>query len=238
MKTHLAGEDIALQIPLRINGEPIVPDAGSVKLTVRDNAGQVLVDKEPVTMTTASTEASVIVDAADNALGAGRFSMRTVIIDFTKTGRPQRTTMSYRLTAWLNTTVTADDVRSFIGIDSGELPDSVIDLVEAYFDVENDVTEAVLTPALAGADEKQVAANRLILARAVLNQIPGLPLRISQNESNGVFSAQRPKIDLALLEARAEAMYADNSDLVAGRLAVTQDLFIAPAVVPDPITGA
>lgn len=238
MKTYLAGEDITLQIPLRMNGEPVVPDAGSVKLTLRDNAGQVLVNKEAVTMGTASTEASVLIDADHNALGTGRFSNRSVLVTFTKSGRPQEVRLSYRLTAWLNTTITADDVRGFIGIDSGELPDREIDIIAAYLDVENDVTETVLSAALGGADAKQIAANRLILARAVLDQIPGLQMRVSQNESNGVFSAQRPKLDLVQLELRAQALYADNSDLVAGRLAVTQDLFIAPAVSPDPITGA
>lgn len=237
MKTYLAGEDITLQIPLRMNGEPTVPDTGSVKLTVRDNAGQVLVNKAAVTMDVASTEAAVTILATHNALGGGRFSNRTVIISYTKTGRPQEARLSYRLTAWLNTTVTPDDVRGFIGIDSGELPDREIDILGAYLDIENVVGQTTLTAALAGADAKQISANRMILAKAVLAQLPGLPLRISQNESNGVFSAQRPKIDLALLELRALALLADNSDLVTGITGVDQDLFLAPALAPDPITG-
>lgn len=237
MKTYLAGEDIALQIPLRVGTEPVVPDNGSVKMTVRDNAGQIVIDKVPVTMDVASTNANVTVPAASNALGAGRFGMRNVIIEFTKTGRPQSARLAYRLTAWLNTTVTPDDVRAFCGLDAGELPDSVIDIVEAYFDVENDITEPVLSAALASADNKQIAANRIILARAVLLQIPGLALRISQNETDGVFSAQRPKIDLTLLELRAQALYAENANLAATREEVAQDLFLAPALAPDPITG-
>lgn len=239
MKTYLAGEDIALQISLRTyNGEPVVPDVGTVKLTVRDNAGQVVVDKEPVTMGVASTEAAVVVEAVHNTLGAGRFAMRTVVIDFTKTGRPMSVRESYRLTAWLNTTVTPDDVRAFIGVDAGELPNTVIDIVDAYLSVEADIGEAILTAALAGADEKQIAANRMVLAQAVLNQIPGLPLRLSQNESNGVFSAQRPKIDLVALEMRAQAMYADAADLTSSRLAADQVDFLVVPLVPDPVTGA
>lgn len=238
MKTYLAGEDLSLQIPLRMGTEPVVPDANSVTFTVRDNTGQVLIDKEPVLMAAASTNAYVEVPAAENALGAGRFTTRSIIVNFTKTGRPQTARLSYRLTDWLNTTVTADDVRAFCGLDAGELPDSVIDLVEAYFDVENDVSEPILTAALGAADQTQVAANRMILARAVLLQIPGLALRVSQNESNGVFSAQRPKIDLTQLEARAQALYAESSTLTTSREEAVADLFLAPALAPDPITGA
>lgn len=238
MKTHLAGEDLSLQIPLRMGTEPVVPDANSVTLTVRDNAGQVLINKEPVVMAGAATNANIVVPASSNALGAGRFTMRTVIVEFTKTGRPQSVRLSYRLTGWLNTTITVDDVRAFCGLDAGELPDSVIDLVEAYFDVENDVSEPILSAALASADQKQVAANRMILARAVLLQIPGLALRISQNESNGVFSAQRPKIDLIGLEMRAQALYAESSTLTSLRDEADMDLLLAPALSPDPITGA
>lgn len=237
MKTYLAGEDITFRVPLRMQGEPVVPDAGSVKLTVRDNTGQILVDKAAVSMDLGSTEATVTILAVNNALGAGRFTNRTVIIHYTKTGRPQEERLAYRLTAWLNTTVTPSDVRNFLGVDDKELPDADIDIMEAYLDVETDVTEAILTAALAGADQKQTAANRMILAKTVLNQIPGLPLRITQNSSDGVFSAQRPKIDFVLLEQRAQAMYADAGDLVASRLEITQDLFIAPAIAPDPITG-
>lgn len=238
MKTYLAGEDIALQIPLRTyNGEPVVPDTGSVKLTVRDNTGTVVINKTAVTMAPASTEASVVVPAVNNAIGDGRFTMRTVVIDFTKTGRPMVSRETYRLTAWLNTTVTPDEVRAFIGVDAGELPNSVIDIVEAYLDVENDITEATLTAALGAADNKQIAANRMILAQAVLNQIPGLPLRLSQNESNGVFSAQRPKIDLIALELRAQAMYADAADLTAGRFVTDRSDFLVVTLSPDATTG-
>lgn len=240
MKTYLAGEDLALKIPLRMYGEPVVPDSGSVKFSLRDNSGQVVIAKEPVIQPAASTEAAVLIPAANNALGASRFSMRTVIVEFTKTGRPQSTHLTYRLTAWLNTSVTPGDVRAFCGLDSGELPDAVIDIVEAYLDIENDVGEEVLTAALAGerGGAAQISANRLVLAKAVLLQIPGLALRVSQNESNGVFSAQRAKIDLTALEARAQGLYADNSIVVAGRLEVDQDLFLAPALAPDPLTGA
>lgn len=238
MQTFLAGEDIAVQLPLRINGEPIIPDQGSVKFTLRDNAGQVLLSKQDVTMGAASTEASYTIPAVYNALGAGRFSTRTAIVEFTKSGRPVSVKLSYRLAPWLNTTVTPDDVRAFIGVDSGELPDSVIDITDAYLAVEGVVGETALTTALAGADQTQLRANDLILARAVLLQLPGLPLRLSQNESNGVFSAQRPKIDLALLEARALALYGEALGLIVVTNESDRIDFLVVAISPDPFTGA
>lgn len=237
MQTFLADEDIAVQLPLRVNGEPIIPDAGSVKLTLRGNAGQVLLSKEPVTMAAASTEASYVIPAQHNELGDSRFSMRSVLVEFTKSGRPLTAKLSYRLVPWFNTTVTADDVRAFIGVDAGELPDNVIDIADAYLAVEGVVGIAPLATALAGADQRQIRANQIILARAVLDQLPGLPLRLSQNESNGVFSAQRPKIDLALLELRALALYGE----ALGAVVVTNESertdFLVVGIAPDPITG-
>lgn len=237
MKTFLADEDVLLQVPLRQHGEPLIPDAGSVRLTVRGNGGAVLVNREPVTMATASTEASVIVPAVANEIGLNRFQNRTVIVEWTKTGRPMNAKLSYRLTTWLNTTVTADDVRGYIGVDSGELPDDVIDITDAYLDVEQEATETVLTAALAGGDSLQRQANRMILARAVLKQLPGLPLRLSQSESNGVFSATRPKVDLGLLEMRALADYGEALGLVVTTLSSDPTLFLVVPISPDPITG-
>lgn len=238
MQTFLAGEDIAVQLPLRSNGEPIIPDTGSVKFTLRDNAGQVLLSKQPVTMGAASTEASYVVPAIHNALGSGRFSMRTAIVEFTKSGRPLSVKLSYRLAPWFNTTVDADDVRAFIGVEHGELPDDVIDITDAYLAVEREVGQAALIAALAGADQIQIRANELILAKAVLAQLPGLPLRLSQNESNGVFSAQRPKIDLALLELRALALYGDALGTVVPVNDTDRTEFLVVAISPDPFTGA
>lgn len=236
MDNYLADEDITLRIPLRVNGEPVVPDAGSVTFTVRDNTGQVVVDKEPVVMATASSEATVTILAAHNAL-TGRFGQRVVVVNFAKSGRPLSMRESYRLTAWLNTSVVEDDVRNFIGVDRGELPDSAVDIADAYLDVEQAVGAAPLEAALASGDRLQTLANRMILARSVLNVLPGLPMRLSQSESNGVFSATRAKIDFDKLADAAEAMYAEGLAELVFELDVNQDLLIAPALAPDPITG-
>lgn len=237
MQTHLADDDVTLRVPLRVNGEPVVPDNNSVTFTVRDNAGQVVVNKEPVVMAVASSEATVVIDAVHNALAGASFGNRTVIVEFTKTGRPMRTQIAYRLTAWLNTTVDVDAVRNFIGVDRGELPDEAIDIVDAYLDVELTVGATALAAALATAGPDQRAANNLILAQAVLKQLPGLPMRLSQSESNGVFSATRAKIDFDKLADAANSLYADNLGLIVVAFDAGQDLLIAPALSPDPITG-
>src|SRR5690606_8939185 len=138
--------------------EPVVPDANSVTFTVRDNAGQVVVDKEPVTMATASSEATVTIPADKNGV-AGRFGQRVVTVNFTKSGRPLAMREAYRLTAWLNTTVTEDEVRNFIGVERGELPDDAVDITAAYLDVEQAVGPAALEAALASGDRQQTLAN-------------------------------------------------------------------------------
>lgn len=237
MQTYLADDDVTLRVPLRVNGEPVVPDTNSVTFTVRDNAGQVVINKEPVVMGVASSEASVVVPANHNALSGATFGNRTVLVEFTKSGRPMRTQLVYRLTAWLNTSVDVDAVRNFIGVDRGELPDDAIDIVDAYLDVELVVGATQLAAALASAGQTQRAANNLILAQAVLKQLPGLPMRLSQSESNGVFSATRAKIDFDKLADAANGLYADNIGALVVAFDAGQDLLIAPALTPDPITG-
>lgn len=238
MKTFLAAADVTLVIPLRVNGEPFVPDTASVSYTLRDAAGSVLAADVAVSMVALSTEATITILAVNNALGAGRFSKRSVLLKCTKSTRPVVFKELYRLVPWLNTTVTPQDVRSFIGVDAQELPDEAIDIESAYFDVEDEITQAILTTALSAADESERRANDAILAKAVLNLMPGLPLRLSQNATDGVFSLTRPKIDFAALEARAALLYASAVDVVGVRLEVTPDLIITAVLSPDPLTGA
>lgn len=238
MRSFLAGHDVTLVVPLNLNGEPFIPDSGSVKWTLRDSAGQAVpaYTDQPVTMPAGGTEAVILIPAAANALGTGRFTKRTVVLTATKTLRPVFINVAYRLTPWLNTTVTPDRVRAFIGVDNGELPDDDVDIVTAYFDVEDELTEPTLTAALSADNADERAANDAILAQTVLNLLPSLPLRLSQSESNGVFQVQRPKIDLAELERRASGLLADALDTVSARIVADPDILLVVTTV-DPITG-
>jgi hypothetical protein len=237
VNSYLADTDVHLRVPLRVNGEPVVPDTGSVKFSLRDNTGQVLIASEAVVMATASSEASITVDASHHHLTT-QFSHRVLEIEFTKSGRPLRVRQTYRIIPWLNLNVTEDDVRNFIGTDRGELPDDAISMTDGYFDVENDLTTPVLEAALASGTRAQTLANRMVVAKVVLNLMPSLPLRLAQSESNGVFSATRAKIDFDKLAAAAAAQYAEGLDVLQTVIAADQDLIIAPALSPDPLTGA
>lgn len=238
MKAFLAGKDVTLVVPLRLNGEPFVPDTSSVKWTLRDTAGGEVVGyiNVPVTMVVGSTQATILVPAIANAIGSNRFTKRTVVLTATKSARPVFINIPYRLTPWLNTVIDCDRVRGFIGVDAGELPDEAIDVPAAYFDVEDDVTEDLLTTALAADDASERSANDAILARAVINLLPSLALRISQSESNGVFQVARAKLDLPELERRAREMYADAVNAVSARI-VNDALILLVVTTVDPMTG-
>jgi hypothetical protein len=238
MRAFLADQDVTLVVPLTLNGEPFIPDNGSVKWTLRDSAGAPVTGQVdvPVTMGAGSTQAVIVVLAARNAIASTRFTKRTVVLTASKNARPVYFNIPYRLTPWLNTTVDAGAVRNFIGVDIGELPDDSIDIPAAYFDVEDDITEVLLSAALQANDASERSANNAILAQAVINVLPGLSLRISQNESNGVFSVARPKIDLAELERRARELYSDSADLVGARLETSHTILLVVATV-DPMTG-
>lgn len=237
MLTHTFGEPLTLRIPLRLHGEPVIPDANSVTFSLRGQDGTLLIANEPVTMAAGSTEAHVTIPAEHNAAGTGRIGHRTLIVRFAKSGLQQVAQHTYRLAPWLNTTVSADSVRQFIGLDRGELPDDAIDLTIAYMNVETLVGQDALEAALAAGTFVTHLANQMILGKAVLNLGPSLPLRISQSESNGVFSVTRPKIDLDRLMAHAQALVDAGLAELVPDVSGDATLFIVAAISPDPITG-
>jgi len=222
MQTFLASEDITLIVPFRRDGEPFVADTGTTTYEVRGQDGTLL-DSGSVTVGPADVAAAVEVPAASNAIST-RFEKRTVIVRGLTGGRPFQARGQYRLTPWMNMSATNDDVRAFIGVGAGELPDTVIDLVDAFLQLEERTTQATLEAALASGTSLEIKANDGIVAQAVLNLIPSLHQRISLKESDGPASAQREKIDIAGLRRRASDVLSEAVTAVSGRTVAEQTL--------------
>ena len=224
MKSYLASEDLTIVVPFLRDGEPFLADTGSVTYQVRDQDGTLL-DSGSLTVAATDTYATVVVAAADNAIST-RFEKRTVIIKGTVGPQNFELREQYRLTEWLNYSATQADVRKFIGVGTGELPDDVIDLVDAYLKLEARTTEATLTAALASGTISEVKANDGIIAQSVLTLIPSLRQRISLKESDGPASAQREKIDLDRIGSRAADVLSEAITAISGRQVETQTLLV------------
>lgn len=234
----LAGKDVTIWVSFQVNGDPAIPDVGSVTYTLRDHLGVEMTGQTdvPVTTDATTTGVSITLPASANTITQS-LERRTLVVNWTKGGAPQVIRIPYWLHNWLNHSVTPDQVRSFIGINRDELPDEEIDLVRAYFKVEDLLTKTVLENALSGDPRETQLAEDAILAQAVLDLSPSLKARTAQRLTDGTIGFDRPKIDdfdLVMSRAR-EMLEAAISELTGSS---TDTPIVIFGVRPDAITGA
>lgn len=232
---YLAGSDITVVVPLSLNGEPVVPDNGQVQWELRGHSGEVVIPFGTMNGVTDST-ASILITGSNVALNGHLRELRTLRVRGLTDGFPFETSLPFHITEFLNYSVTPKDVRKFIGISDGELKDDEIDLVEAYFDL-NDMDGVNMATALAGTEKSQRAANKALVAQAVLNLLPGLPQLLSKRETDGTSEVERFTPDFQELEmlARGQRATALQSISTATSTDVT---LVAVSTRTDPVTGA
>lgn len=236
MKNFLASEDIVVAVPLTRDGEPFVPDTGTISYVIRGHDGMVVQTAVNLIGIT-DTTALVPVPASVNAI-TDHYEKRTILVAANSDGLPIRVRVSYGLTEFLNHSVSADDVRAFIGVDDGELVDSDIDITEAFFGIVARTSWDILNAALQGTVLDQRRAHQAIVAQAVINQLPGLPQRLAKAESDGTSKTQRFDVDFLLLDQRARDQLTvavtglNNVDVSAG-----QRTLIILTTRTDPLTG-
>ena len=241
MLTFHAGEDVVVTVPLERDGEPFLAESASWSL--RDQAGVSVTAYTDVSLTELSdTSVQVTIPAAANVIDpAKRFEKRFIVVKgLDGNGEPFMAMTNYRLTAWLNYTVTNRDVRAYAGIDAGEFPDAAIDLVSAYFEIAYLVGEDKLTDALTSGGQKEQVANRGIVAQAVLRALPGLRQAASKKASDGSLLVERFEINWDQLELDIARDLNAVTTLVgeeAVDLTAVPTLFILAGPTTDPITN-
>lgn len=236
MQFFTAGEDITVTVPFTRDGEPFVPDAAALVWYLRAQDGT---KGSTTALTCTNSSAEILVVAASNAIPGGqRFSKRFLCVSGTVGGLPFTAVSPYSLIPWINTTVTPDDVRSYIGITNGELSDGNISIPDAYFAVVDSIgDESILIAALHSGVALEAQANLAILTKAVMDVVPGLQLRLSQSENDGSLQVERlGNIDLEGLYKLATLEYADAITALSGRTVIQRQPFIVTTPT-DPVTG-
>lgn len=238
-----AGEAFTYHFDFTFNGQYVQPDAGSVKLTLRGPNGNPLVGWDhAVQPDPTTTGIDVTIPAEHNALDAGSaFETRWLTVDYLYQGKVCKIPFSYRLTPFLPITATPEGVRHRLGVTERELPTPYIDLTEAYHRLLPTYPEA-LPAALTGSGLANLAANAAIEIRAALDQMPSLPGRMLQSQSQDNAEFQRMKVDFALLTTTLENQLAFELVTMAAALngAVTETTLssLMLTLPTDPITGA
>lgn len=219
-----------------------VPDIGTVKYTVRDNAGLPMTSLEEVAVTTDAntTRVQIPLSASTNTFAdsANKLEKRTINLFYDLDGVSFRKDISYVLSPWLNFTASADDVRKIIGISQFELMDDEIDLFEAYYEVKNDLATGDLDALLVDVDRSALVANRAITYRAAIACLPSLQLRTNASEGSDTLKVSRlSKIDFSALRAQISKLYSETIgvlDIVTTTVAPTLLTLTTPT---DVITG-
>lgn len=236
MLTFEAGKAASLPVNFVKNGQPAIPDQGSAVLSVSAPDGTELYTENLVTGPT-DHRVFVTVPAEHNEIITS-FARRLVTITALRGGEAFTVSETYRLVPVIQYTVRPQDVRDFLGVNTGELPDDAIDLAQSLLDLEFEITRAVMSAALTSGEVAELRANDAILYHTALKLIPGLSNRVAMEESDGALSFRR----------NARKDFADLQKTAQGRLSAALAA-INPSVVDpgyplmitttdaDPITG-
>lgn len=236
----IGGTPSALTIPFIIGNQPVAPDVGSVTYTIRDHVAAPMDGLTDIAYLTTPTtyQMTILVPSSAHQIDAARrFERRSVVVKFQVNGAEVQITRNYRVVPELLHSTTADQVRSFIGIEEHELPDSDIDILSAFMAVEKVVGAAELTAALSSGTTAELAANTMICMRAVLDVLPSAKQRMAQSEKNGVKEFSRVDLkELDKLKGEAEDRYQEAFDEIVVRTETTVSYFLVTTNT-DAITG-
>lgn len=215
------------------------PDA-NVTWTVYDETGAV--DTGFITPAVDAVSVTITIDSPTNTLGVGKFSgYRDIEWSYMTAGVSVADSFRYNLEARIPFGVSADGVRSKLGVSKAELPDGDISLMRAYLSFRS----AVSTVALAAFDLTNEAGSLAIAdaieATAAIALIPTMAVRVASKESSGTDQFQRQTIDWVFVQAALEGL------ILAGTIAVLPaydptseygDIFILAGPATDALTGA
>lgn len=235
MKTYFADQDISVTIPLTRDGEPFVAD-GLIKWSLRDQTGALI--QLPTNTTSTNSMVTVLVPAALGSINPDRlFEKRTLTLSGFVSGEIFTVTQTYRLSPFINMTASPSDVRAYIGCDDGELPDSDIDMFNAYFAVVDTAGRDTINTALSTGTSQELQANQAIIAQAILNCLPSLQARISKTTNDGTISITRFNLNFDELRASARDKLDRALNTILGRDTSTRLVFVV-GTRTDPITGS
>lgn len=230
-------ENTPLAVPVRfeVNGEPFVPDEGSLYWRLLDPAGAQLVNW--TSFTTTSTRTVVPVASTHNVVSSGLSAKRHLMVKGLRGGVDFLIQIPYRIVKFTGMTCTADDVRSFFGVGPDELPDEEIDLTASMLQLGDAIGESALLTVLPLDTVIGRAANDAIVGNCAYRLIPSLRARFSKKESDGRSVIERFNLDFQALALAASDQFRRGVIAASGVQPAERNL-IQVTTRADPITGA
>lgn len=202
MDWRLAGNAETVTLYFRVEGQPVIPDAGTELGFTARNATGAITQKYAFTQPSDAIPTQMTVPlTSDLALLAEGvlFEARYFRADFIYQGKPYFSEYSYRLHKFVPMTANNGGVRAIVGADYAELPDADISVFGAYVTLLNTLG-ASLDIALARSDFVGLRANEAVELQAVLDVLPSLQTRILKLEKRDNSELQRATTDFEKLE--------------------------------------
>lgn len=230
-------EDTALAVPVffEANEEPFVPDGGSLYWRLLNQEGTELAAW--TAFTTTNTRTVIGVSSSYGAISGDALSERRVLqVKGKRGGIDFLQTIPYRLMVYTGRSCVPSDVRTFLGVGAGELPDNDINLDEALLDLADVTGSAALLAALATDSRAGRTANRAIVALCVERLLPSLQQRFSKKESDGRSVMERFDLDFEAIGLAARKVYQEALTTISGATP-TERTLISFTERPDPISG-
>jgi hypothetical protein len=234
MLTFLENLSLAVPVFFEGNGEPFVPDAASLSWRLLDQTGTQLVAW--TAFTTANSRTMIPVAANMNVVASGISERRTLMIRGKRDLMDFQMSIPYRLTVFTGRSCVAQDVRKFLGVGPGELPDADIDLDDALLSTADTTGSDELLAALQSDNAAGRAANEAIVAMCVIKLVPSLQQRFSRKETDGRSVMERFQLDFQMISQAATAVLQRGVLAVSGIQGTTRTL-VQLTVRPDPLTG-
>lgn len=231
------GDDASVRINFQVGDDPVIPDVGTVKITVRDNAGTPLAGFSKTPVDVDSTSVLFTIPGANNMIAAGKlYENRFVIAYFNYNGMPFQVSNQYGIYPFIPVTATPADARRHTGFSYEELPDDAVDITAAYINLAIKLGSD-FTNALTSGTEKQLAANNLVALRAALDMAHSFQMRMALTEQsqNNTFTRHDHTDVQKLIDDLAAKL--DEQIFVFSSSSATTQVFFMTVQPTDVITG-
>lgn len=213
---------------------------GAVSYSLLGNDGSTLLS-DSFTPEAGALSHLLIIPGAQNSVSTTFMESRTLVWSYTTASGLVSDRLTYRVEKPIPFPASPDGVRNKLGVAAHELPDTSINLLLAYSDLTELLSEQILQDAETAGDRGTLLVIEAIEAIAALEVLPTIQLRAGQSESSGTNEFARFRdIDWNMLRTQL----AVHVDRVRAALDPTFDgnavgafTFAVVPITPDAITG-
>lgn len=239
MKYVKTDSNHSFYIEFMVDNELVTPDTGTVTATLTKPDGTVLSGYDAVAVTPDGDSYTVFTVGSSANGKTNDYELRHLEIYFEYNSKPHTILVNYNIVDRINIPVTEDEVRAVLGISVDEWPDDNIDIIKAYYDLqEEEQLESIdVDSTLEGGTSIVRNLIEAIKLKAALNIIPVLQIVVvqSQQADNTLFR-RFEEVDFEAIRNMLIAEYSHHVSLVAGEDSVTLT-YTTTGVGTDAVTG-